>query len=342
MSMPGRTTLFWLGAGAIALTVVFSGLYWQFLNWSNTPISDRAAFHFELEPGQSLAALAIDLQSSQYLHDRRRFVLLARLTGADRRLQAGEYELGPTTTPRQLLEVLSRGEVVTYDFRIEEGSTVATLLLALAADDRLHHELTATDVEGLHAELELQTEFAEGSFFPDTYQFRRGDSDRRLLQRAHKAMLQVSEEIWRGRVVGSPLAALADLIILASIIEKETGMEADRTQISQVFHKRLQERMLLQTDPTVIYALGASFDGNLTRAHLKMTSPFNTYRVRGLPPTPIALPSRASLLAAAHPAAGEYLYFVAKGDGASQFSRTLAEHNRAVRRYQLNGGRSSK
>ena len=329
-----------LSVGAIVSTLAGVSAYWQFSVWSNTPISDRASFRLELRPGQSLAALARDLQDAQYLNERRRFVLLGRLTGADRQLQAGEYDLGPTTTPRQLVGQLSKGEVVTYDFRLEEGSTVATLLLSLAADDRLRHELTSTDVEGLQTELELQTEFAEGMFFADTYQFRRGDSDRDLLLRAHQALLEEMDRVWRTRAVGTPLVTPVELVILASIIEKETGMEADRTQISQVFHKRLQERMLLQTDPTVIYALGTSFDGNLTRAHLRINSPFNTYRVRGLPPTPIALASRASLQAAAHPAEGDYLYFVAKGDGASQFSRTLAEHNRAVRRYQLNGGGS--
>jgi UPF0755 protein len=340
VSKPGRTLLIWLSVSAVLLIAAATGVYWQFSNWSNTPISDRALFRLELNPGQSLAALAHDLQDAQYLLERRRFVLLGRLTGAERRLQAGEYDLAPTTTPRLLLEQLSTGAVVTYDFRIEEGSTVSSLLLALAADETLQHELLATDVEGLHAELGLQSDFAEGMFFPDTYQFRRGDSDRELLLRAHRALLTEAESVWLTRAVGSSLGTPAELVILASIIEKETGLETDRTQISQVFHKRLQERMLLQTDPTVIYALGASFDGNLTRAHLKMNSVFNTYRVRGLPPTPIALPSRASLHAAAHPAEGDYLYFVAKGNGASKFSRTLAEHNSAVRKYQLNGGGS--
>ncbi len=189
--------------------------------------------------------------------------------------------------------------------------------------------------------MELQWDFAEGMFFPDTYQFRRGDSDRSVLLRAHQAMLDQVESIWQGRALDLGLSTRHELVVLASIIEKETGAEADRAQISQVFHKRLQEGMRLQTDPTVIYALGEAFDGNLTRAHLKIDSPFNTYRVRGLPPTPIALPSAASLQAAAHPADGDFLYFVARGDGSSQFSRTLAEHNRAVRRYQLNADRGS-
>jgi UPF0755 protein len=172
-------------------------------------------------------------------------------------------------------------------------------------------------------------------FFPDTYQYRRGDLDRDLLLRAHDAMQRLLEESWRQRGENLQIETPEQAVILASIIEKESGLAADRGLISQVFHNRLAKRMMLQTDPTVIYALGAAFDGNLTRAHLKMDSPYNTYRRRGLPPTPIALPSAAALHAALHPLNGDFFYFVAKGDGTSQFSRTLAEHNRAVRKYQL-------
>jgi UPF0755 protein len=234
-----------------------------------------------------------------------------------------------------MLEQLTGGAVVQHEFRIDEGITVAALLANLATETRLQQDILARDAQALHAELSLSVPFAEGMFFPDTYQFQLQDSARALLLRAHEAMLSKLDEAWQRRPQETQLRSREDLVILASIVEKETGLAADRGQISQVFHSRLAKRMLLQTDPTVIYALGREFDGNLTRAHLKIESPFNTYRVRGLPPTPIALPSAASLEAALMPAPGDFLYFVAKGDGASQFSRTLAEHNAAVRRYQL-------
>jgi len=312
------------------------------MSWADTPMeTNSASFDLHLQSGQSLSSLARDLHNRGYLADERRLVLLGKLTGAETRLQAGEYALPGGISPRLLLEQLTQGQVITYGFRIAEGATVHDLLQRLAADTRIDHELSATDADALRVELGLQTDFAEGMFFPDTYQFRRGDSDRMLLMRAHELMLSELDVVWRGRADGLALTDPAQLVILASIIEKETGLEADRAQISQVFHARLQARMMLQTDPTVIYALGQAFDGNLTRAHLQIDSPFNTYRVRGLPPTPISLPSGLSLGAAAAPAPGDFLYFVAKGDGSSQFSRTLAEHNQAVRRYQLNVRRGS-
>ena len=324
---------------AVGLLCV-GGLYWQLLHWADTPFpaaasAGGAGAHFTLDPGDSLSSLAQQLQDQGLLDERRRLLVLARMLALDTKLQAGEYRFEAGLTPRALLLKLNRGDVVTYSFRIIEGVTVAQLLAQLAAEPRLQHLLQATDVQALHSELGLQSAFAEGMFFPDTYQYRSGDSDKVLLLRAHQAMLEQLQQAWKTRAEDLVIRSPEEAMILASIIEKETGLASDRGLISQVFHKRLRERMKLQTDPTVIYALGDSFDGNLTRAHLQLSSPFNTYRVRGLPPTPIALPSAASLRAALHPAPGEFLYFVARGDGASQFSLTLAEHNRAVRKYQL-------
>lgn len=330
-------------AVAVLITITGAGigvLYWQFLGWSNAALS-TTPLHLILEPGQSLGSLATQLQDDEVISERRRLLLLGRLTGADTQLQAGEYLIPAGSSPRQMLALLVSGDVVIHEFRIEEGVSVDAMLVDIAQETRLRQDVTATDVAALGVELELQTPFAEGMFFPDTYQFHLDDSARALLLRAHQAMLEKLKAIWQSRPENSRLRGWEDVVILASIIEKETGLAVDREKISQVFHNRLAKRMLLQTDPTVIYALGRSFDGNLTRAHLQIDSPFNTYRYRGLPPTPIALPSEASLRAAVHPATGDYLYFVAKGDGASHFSRTLAEHNAAVRRYQLGKTRHS-
>ncbi len=285
--------------------------------------------------GDTLVSLATELQRHGFLEGTQRLLLLGRLSGLDTQLQAGEYDIDGQLTPRELLTKLSRGDVVTYEFRIEEGGTVAQMLKRLAQHEALTHVLQARDAVSLHKELGLASAFAEGMFFPDTYQYRRGDTDRALLWRAHEAMLQLLEQTWQGRGTDLYIHSMDEMVILASIIEKESGLAADQGIISQVFHNRLAKRMLLQTDPTVIYALGETFDGNLTRASLRVDSPFNTYRYRGLPPTPIAAPSAAALQAAVHPTPGDYYYFVARGDGSSQFSRTLAEHNRAVRKYQL-------
>jgi UPF0755 protein len=331
--------------GSLALLGVCVS-YWYLMRWAERPLAgdiripadtvaeDRGRV-VQLNPGETLATLALQLQQQGLLDGRQRLVLLGRLSGLDTQLQAGEYRIDPQLTPRLLLRKLAAGDVVTYEFRIEEGSTVAMMLGALAAQEPLTHSIRATDAVALHAELKLSAPFAEGMFFPDTYQYRRGDLDRDLLLRAHEAMQQLLAATWQARADDLQVTTAEDAVILASIIEKESGLTTDRALISQVFHNRLAERMLLQTDPTVIYALGDAFDGNLTRAHLKIDSPYNTYRYRGLPPTPIALPSAAALHAAVHPAPGDYYYFVAKGDGSSQFSRTLAEHNRAVRKYQL-------
>ena len=318
-------------AGGLAALAVG---YWQLMAWSDQPMASQPLL-FELHPGDTLDDM-LDSLAEQGFDARLKMQLLTRLTGVDKTMQAGEYRVAVGESPQQLLQKLRSGDVVTYEFRIEEGLTIAVVLEQIRSNPYLAVDIAATDASALHAELSLDAPFAEGMFFPDTYYIHRGDSARAMLLRAYDNMRARIEDVWPTRDPDSLLKSPYDLVVLASIIEKETGKESDRAQISQVFHKRLAERMRLQTDPTVIYALGAAFDGNLTRAHLRIDSPFNTYRYRGLPPTPIALPSAASLQAAAQPAEGDYLYFVAKGDGASQFSRTLAEHNAAVRQYQLN------
>ncbi len=308
--------------------------------WSNQPLAIAAPTTIILEPGQSVTQFARHMQRRELLDSPRLLVWYSRWRGLDTRLQAGEYALAVATTPDVLLNAMADGDVVQHQVQLLEGTTVTQVLEVLRQAGELEHTLQAQTPVALHAELGLDARFAEGMFFPDTYTFTRGATDRSILMRAHEAMLNRAQHAWDNRADDLSLNDVEELVILASIVEKETGRAADRGKISQVFHLRLEKGMLLQTDPTVIYGLGDSFDGNLTRAHLRQDTPFNSYTRRGLPPSAIALPSAASLEAAAHPEPGDYLYFVARGDGSSQFSRTLAEHNAAVRRYQLGKGSS--
>jgi UPF0755 protein len=264
------------------------------------------------------------------------FSLYARLHDLDRGLQAGNYQLPANLSAAELLAFLSSGKVEQHAIRLPEGLNMRTVMALLGNEAALSHQ--SAGLAGLADELDLQLPFVEGAFFPETYFVPQGASDLSVLQRAHDAMIEHLMRAWQNRGPNLGLDNPEQALVLASIIEKESDGLSDRAQISQVFHLRLKKNMKLQTDPTVIYALGDSFDGDIRRRDLRVDSPFNTYRYRGLPPTPIALPSSASIEAALHPAEGDYLYFVARGDGSSQFSRTLKEHNAAVRRYQLSKG----
>lgn len=251
------------------------------------------------------------------------------------RLQVGEYAVGYGISPRQLLRKLEAGQVIQHRFTIVEGWSIRELRTALAQDPYLVQRLPELDDATLMTAIERPGAHPEGRFLPETYQFTKGVSDVDLLKRAALAMDVALAEAWAGRAPDLPLKSAEEALVLASIIEKETGVAAERAQIAGVFVRRLQRGMRLQTDPAVIYGLGDGFDGNLRRIDLRTDTPYNTYTRSGLPPTPIALPGRAALHAAVHPAAGNALYFVARGDGSHQFSATLTEHNRAVARYQL-------
>lgn len=294
-------------------------------------------FLFDIPTGMSLRTLARELTALGVLDHPWYFLALAHLSGQAARIKAGEYEIAPGTTPVALLDKLVRNQVYQRAVTLIEGWTAAQLLAALARDDRLVHQLESVTPEALMATLSRPGLSPEGRFFPDTYRFTKGTSDLDLLKRAARAMDQVLAEEWRDRAPGLPLRSPEEALILASIIEKETGLVSERAAIAGVFIRRLQRGMRLQTDPTVIFGLGAAFDGDLRRADLLRDSPYNTYTRAGLPPTPIALPGRAAIHAALHPAAGNSLYFVATGNGGHWFSATLEEHNQAVRRYQLGG-----
>ena len=260
---------------------------------------------------------------------------LAWELGVMRRLQVGEYAIEHDISPRELLRRLERGDVVQYRFTLIPGWNLRELRAALASDPVLVQQLPGLSDDSLMSQLGSPGLAAEGQFLPETYQFTRGASDLDILRRAHLALRSTLQQVWEQRAPGLPLETPEQVLVLASIIEKETGRAGERREIAGVFVRRLKLGMRLQTDPTVIYGVGASFDGNLTRRHLETDTPWNTYTRAGLPPTPIALASPAALRAAVDPAPGDSLYFVSKGDGSHQFSRTLAEHNAAVRRYQL-------
>ena len=251
------------------------------------------------------------------------------------RLLVGEYTIRHGITPRELLAKLESGKVIQQRFTIVEGWNLRELRAALAKDPTLGQTLADTPDDGLMAALGRDDAHPEGRFLPETYHYTRGMSDRDLLARAALAMDKALADAWAMRSPDSPLKSPDELLVLASIVEKETGKASERAEIAGVFTRRLVKGMLLQTDPTVIYGMGSAYDGNIRRKDLETDTPYNTYTRAGLPPTPIALPGRAALVAAARPADGDTLYFVSRGDGSHVFSATLAEHNRAVACHQL-------
>ena len=328
----------------LALGLAGLGLSYHFEAFKTGPLALPATagpeqpFLFEIPHGMSLRTLAQELTALGVLDHPYYFLALAYLRGDAGRVKAGEYEISPGTTPVALLDKLVKNQVYQRSVTLIEGWTTAQVLAALAKDDRLVGKLEGATPQDLMAALGRAGQHPEGRFFPDTYRFTKGASDLDILGRAAQAMDRVLAEEWRERAPGLPLASPEQALVLASIIEKETGQASERPTIAGVFIRRLQLGMKLQTDPTVIYGLGAAFDGDLRRADLIRDTPYNTYTRHGLPPTPIALPGRAAIHAALHPAAGDSLYFVAKGDGGHWFSATLEEHQQAVRRYQLGQG----
>lgn len=328
--------------GTVVLLVIGSVALLQFMHWRDAPIVLSNPVTIHLQPGDSLARLVAHMRREGIELHPLAFRLLARATGADNKLKAGEYRFEAGATPSTILAQVVAGDVVLHDIRIPEGLALWQLLPMLTTHEVLEKDVDVAellagrvappDCQGV---AEAPDGALEGLLLPETYKVIRGTGLQALLNRACRAMRDVLMPVWEQRDPAIGLRTPYELLVLASIVEKESGMAVDRAQISQVFHRRLALNMRLQTDPTVIYALGSAFDGDLRRADLAVDSPFNTYRYRGLPPTPIALPSRAAIVAAAQPAEGDYLYFVARGDGSSQFSRTLAEHNAAVRKYQL-------
>jgi UPF0755 protein len=323
----------------ILIALAAAGSLWvHYQTFIRTPVAvSGGRLVFDVQRGAGLRAVAQQLVDAGVLRDPYAFLALSYQTDMARRLKAGEYEIRAGTTPPQLLDLLTSGRVIQYPLTLVEGRTFHQAIAAIAADPILVADLVGLSDEEILARIGQPGVHPEGRLFPDTYLFPRGMGALDLVKRAYGRMESVLAEEWDKRAPGLPFKDPQEALILASIVEKETGLAAERPEIAGVFVRRLQRGMKLQTDPTIIYGLGAAFDGDLKRADLATDTPYNTYTRGGLPPTPIALPGREAIRAVLHPAGGESLYFVAKGDGGHAFSATLDEHNRAVRRYQLGG-----
>lgn len=322
---------------AVVVLAASLGLGWflvDYRSFLDSPLNSEGET-FMVEPGTSVRGIASRLHERGLIDKPRYFEWHTRLGGPG--LKAGEYRISAEHTPADLIRDMKQGKVLLHSLTIVEGWTFAQMLQLLHANDYVQHTLEDLGPEEIMERLGYAGEHPEGKFFPDTYRFPRGTSDVAILKRAYQAMQNHLEREWEMRDPDLPLESPEEALVLASIIEKETGQPSERGQIAGVFVRRLQKGMRLQTDPTVIYGLGSSFDGNLRRRHLREDGPYNTYRRGGLPPTPIALPGLASIHAALHPEPGDALYFVSRGDGSHAFSATLQEHNRAVIKYQLGG-----
>lgn len=325
-----------LGVFIISASLAAAWLMMDFDNFKATPLMlPSSGITYNLEAGATIATLAADLERKGYLEKPLYLRLLARWNKQAHRIKAGEYFIAANTTPPQLLSLLVSGRVTSYSLTIVEGWDFRQMMAAVHANEVLIHSLEGLDSEAIMQRLGHEGEHPEGRFLPDTYHFPRGTTDLQFLKRAYLAMQKMLDEKWRGRDEDLPLKSPYEALILASIVEKETGLAGERPAIAGVFVRRLKKGMLLQTDPTIIYGIGESFDGNIRHADLKRDTPYNTYLHKGLTPTPICLPGEAALDAAVHPEEGKSLYFVAKGNGSHHFSDTLAEHNNAVRKYQL-------
>lgn len=292
-------------------------------------------YSYELERGQVLSHLSNKLQADNIISNARLLNGFARLKGLDKKIHAGEYHLAQGSTLLDLLAQIEKGETLKRSITFVEGWTVKQLLAALLEEDALDSK-NISDQDALRVSLGMQEQHLEGLFFADTYFFSKGTSTLSLLKHAHQKLETVLQEEWQQRSDNLPLNSAYEALILASIVERETGIASERPLIAGVFVNRLKKGMRLQTDPTVIYGMGDSYQGKIGRKHLETYTPYNTYRISGLPPTPIAIVGRESIHAVMHPLQTQHLYFVAKGDGSHYFSPTLKEHQEAVRKFQLN------
>jgi UPF0755 protein len=308
--------------------------------FAHTPLKLGAAtVEFTIPQGSSLRAASRTIAQAGVGMQPWAFEAVARAAGNPADIKAGQYEIRSGVTPLELLGKLVRGEVALTEIAFIEGWTFKQLRDALDAHSDVRHDARGLADAEVMRRLQAPSENPEGLFFPDTYRFAKGASDLEILRSAYRAMAKRLDAAWAQRQTDVPLASPYEALILASIVEKETGRAEDRAMIAAVLVNRLRTGMKLQADPTVIYGLGSAFDGNLRKRDLVADTPYNTYTRDGLPPTPIALPGLASIEAVLNPARTDALYFVARGNGTSEFSRTLEEHNRAVTKYQLGGRR---
>lgn len=307
-------------------------------NFRQSPLNiGEEGVRYEIKSGDTLTALARNLHAQNVLDKPRYLKLLAKVRGSANKIKTGEYMFESGTTPEQLLKQIVKGATIQYSATIVEGLNFREMMAELQQNEHLVHTLKGQKSTAIMALIGKPGEHPEGRFLPDTYHFPRGTTDVDFLKRAYAAMEKLLAEEWEKRQPDLPLKNSYEALILASIVEKETAVPSERNAIAGVFVRRLNKRMRLQTDPTVIYGMGEKFDGNIRKKDLLKDTPYNTYRRRGLPPTPIAMPGVDAIKAALNPADGDTLYFVARGDGSHEFSSTLDQHNNAVIKYQLKG-----
>ncbi|MCX7290547.1 endolytic transglycosylase MltG [Janthinobacterium sp.] len=306
-----------------------------FVYWAQQPITTEGdAIPFTISPGSGAHAAGQQIADAGVPIVPILFNLLARIEGKTSKIKAGSYELKPGTTPQRLITQLARGEFAQESLTIIEGWTFKQMRQAMANHPGLKHDTAGLSDKELMAKISPEFVLPEGLFFPDTYLFAKGASEMQIFKQAHTAMIGRLSEAWFKRDPALPYKNPYEALIMASIVEKETGQKSERAMIAGVFVNRLKTGMLLQTDPTVIYGMGDSYQGKIRKRDLEADTPYNTYTRGGLPPTPIALAGAQSLTAALAPARTQALYFVARGDGTSQFSANLPDHNRAVNQYQ--------
>lgn len=332
--MANKKTLY-LFIVLLAAVLVMS-LYFA-AKWLHTPINKpQANTVFHVPAGASVKAVANALFSEEVIDWPDIWLLYARYIENKKPIKVGEFQLTSVMTPAQVLQKLQGTDVIQYQVTLVEGLRFQDYVLALSKHSKIQSILVGkTQAEQL-ALLNINVAHPEGWFFPDTYQFTADTNDVDVLRIAHKKMKTVLNEAWQNKEKDLPYESAYEALIMASIVEKETGAAHERKEIAGVFVRRLNKKMRLQTDPTVIYGLGDAYDGDIKRKHLKAYTPYNTYVIKGLPPTPIASPGKAAIEAALNPKAGSSLFFVGKGDGTHQFSDTLEAHNKAVREYQIN------
>ncbi|MCP4432194.1 MAG: endolytic transglycosylase MltG [Gammaproteobacteria bacterium] len=313
-------------------------LSYQLVRFQYAPIYlSQHPQNFIIESGSNIKSIAQKLSLEKIIDDPWLFILMARIKGLENSLRAGEYQLVAEQTSSELLDTFTRGLSIQYNLTIIEGWTFRQLLSAISKNSTIQNTLKEKTNDQIMALLDLPEKHPEGLFFPDTYSFPKGTTDASFLRRAYQLMKKHLDREWQNRADDIPVKTPYEALILASIVEKETGAAFERPLIAGVFTQRLRKGMRLQTDPTVIYGMGDDFDGDIRFRDLKKDTPYNTYTRKGLTPTPIALPGLDAIKAVLHPESTKALYFVAKGDGTHKFSETLEEHNKAVSRYQLNG-----
>jgi UPF0755 protein len=328
-----KKLLFFCAAGVLAASLFFG---YQFNQFQHRPLNLQQETIFSIQPGSSIRRIAHQLTDAGYIDDPVMFIALARIEDQETSIKAGEFLLKPGLTPFDLVNLFAEGSSIMYGLTLIEGWNFRQVLQAVRNDPVLVQTLPQ-DPGQVMAALGLDGEHPEGRFLPDTYHFPRGTSDRDFLLRAYRTMERRLQQAWAKRAPDLPLKTPYEALTLASIIEKETGVAHERPLIAGVFIERLKRGMRLQTDPTIIYGLGESFDGNIRFRDLKKDTPYNTYIHKGLTPTPIAMPGIDAIHAALNPAETDAIFFVSKGDGTHHFSVTLEEHNAAVSKYQLKG-----